>query len=187
MAPRLQQLVRFEGNEETGELVHDITLRDLALLLHGLVHPPEGYVDMQAAYDIPAAVEMTGAANCSIEKCLFTHLGQYAVEIHRGSKKVRIVGNEMTDLGAGGLKIGDPKIPNSHAEATEGNVVSDNHIHDIGIVYPAAVGIWIGQSSGNTMPQRNRQHLLHGHFGWLDVGLWTHGGARQRLGVQSYS
>ncbi|MGO8736313.1 MAG: right-handed parallel beta-helix repeat-containing protein [Terriglobia bacterium] len=181
MAPRLQQLVRFEGNEETGELVHDITLRDLAFSYTDWSIPPEGYVDMQAAYDIPAAVEMAGVTNCSIEKCLFTHLGQYAVEIHRGSKNVRIVGNEMTDLGAGGLKIGDPKIPNSHAEATEGNVVSDNHIHDIGIVYPAAVGIWIGQSSGNTIAHNEIDHT---YYTGISVGwTWGYGPTAERDNV----
>ena len=37
------------------------------------------------------------------------------------------------------------------AQATSGIVVSENYIHNIGIVYPAAVGVWIGQSSGNTV------------------------------------
>ncbi len=181
IASNLQQLVRFEGSEETDELVHDITLRDLAFSHTDWSIPPVGYVDLQAAYDIPAAVEMVGATNCSIEKSLFTHLGQYAVEIHRGSKKVRIVGNEMTDLGAGGVKIGDPKDPNNDWEATEGNIVSDNHIHDIGIVYPAAVGIWIGQSSGNTIAHNEIDHT---YYTGISVG-WTWGygptGARDNV------
>jgi parallel beta-helix repeat protein len=171
IAPHLWQLVRFEGSEETDQLVHDITLRSLVFSHTDWSIPPVGYLDMQAAYDIPAAVEMVGATNCSIEKCLFTHLGQYAVEIHRGAKKIRIVGNEMTDLGAGGVKIGDPKDPNYDAQATEGNVVSDNHIHDIGIVYPAAVGIWIGQSSGNTIAYNEIDHTF---YTGISVG-WTWG------------
>jgi parallel beta-helix repeat protein len=116
---------------------------------------------MQAAYDIPAAVEMVGATDCSIEKCLFSHLGEYALEIHRGSKKIRVAGNEMRDLGAGGVKIGDPKNPDNDAQATEGNEVSGNHIHDIGIVYPAAVGIWIGQSNGNTISHNEIDHTFY--------------------------
>jgi parallel beta-helix repeat protein len=128
-------------------------------------------MDMQAAYDIPAAIEMSGATNCSIEKCLFTHLGQYAVEIHGGSKEVRIVGNEMTDLGAGGVKIGDPKVPINDEQKTEGNIVSDNHIHDIGTVYPAAVGILIAQSSGNTIAHNEIDHT---YYTGISVG-WTWG------------
>lgn len=93
IASNLPQLVRFEGNAEAHQLVHNITLRNLIFSHTDWSVPPIGYVDVQAAYDIPAAVEMAGASNCSIEKCLFTHVGQYAIEIHRGSKKVRISGN----------------------------------------------------------------------------------------------
>jgi len=157
----IPQLVRFEGNPEAHQLVHNITLCNLIFSHTDWSIPIVGYLDMQAAYDIPAAVEMVGAADCSIEQCLFTHLGQYALEIHRGSRKVRIAGNEMTDLGAGGVKIGDPKNPDSDAQATEGNEISDNHIHDIGIVYPAAVGIWIGQSSRNTISHNEIDHTFY--------------------------
>jgi parallel beta-helix repeat protein len=57
----------------------------------------------------------------------------------------------MTDLGAGGVKIGDREIPKAEPQATSGISVSQNYIHNIGIVYLAAVGVWIGQSSGNTV------------------------------------
>ena len=87
IASDLAQLVRFEGNAETHQLVHNITLRNLTFSHTDWSVPAAGYVDVQAAYDIPAAVEMAGVSNCSIEKCLFTHLGQYAVEIHEGRKR----------------------------------------------------------------------------------------------------
>jgi hypothetical protein len=161
IASYLPQLVRFEGNAEAHQPVHNITLRNFIFSHTDWSVPPVGYLDLQAAYDIPAAVEMVGATDCSIEKCLFTHLGQYALEIHRGSRKVRIAGNEMRDLGAGGVKIGDPQNPDNDAQATEGNEVSDNHIHDIGIVYPAAVGIWIGQSATNTISHNEIDHTFY--------------------------
>ena len=50
------------------------------------------------------------------------------------------------DLGAGGVKIGDPYLPEGEADTTSGIIVSGNYIHNIGIVYPAAVGVWIGQN-----------------------------------------
>jgi parallel beta-helix repeat protein len=171
MGTDLQQLVRFEGDEEAPKLVHDICLRGITFEYTDWSIPPVGYVNWQAAYDVPAAVEMVGAGNCSIEKCRFAHLGQYAVEIHRGTKKVQITGNEMMDLGAGGVKVGDPKDPNEDGQATEGNVISDNHIHDIGRVYPGAVGIWIGQSSGNTIAHNEIDHTF---YTGISVG-WTWG------------
>jgi hypothetical protein len=171
IAPRLQQLVRFEGDPAAGRLVHDMALQGFTFAYTDWSMPAEGYVDMQAAFDRPAAVEMIGARNCSLEKCLFTHLGQYGVEIHRGSKGNQVVGNEMTDLGAGGVKIGDPEVPSDDRETTSGNLVSDNHIHDIGLVYPAAVGIWIGQSGGNTIAHNEINDTF---YTAISVG-WTWG------------
>jgi parallel beta-helix repeat protein len=171
IAPFLQQLIRFQGDAKAGQLVHDIILRGLTFAHTDWSMPSAGYVDTQAAYDIPAAIELAGARNCSIQKCILIHLGQYAVEVHKGSKGNRIVGNEMTDLGAGGVKVGDPQVPNNEEQATSGTVVRENHIHNIGIVYPAAVGVWIAQSSGNTVAHNE---IADTFYTAISVG-WTWG------------
>ncbi|HKT10281.1 MAG TPA: right-handed parallel beta-helix repeat-containing protein [Terriglobia bacterium] len=178
IAPLLEQLVRFEGR---GGWVHDIRLRGLTLSDTDWTIGPNGYVDTQAAQEIPAAVEGTGARAIDIEKCEFAHLGGYAVAFggavtgprgaRQGSKHDRIAGNDMHDLGAGGIQIGDPKIPGSDAQATDGNVVSNNHIHDIGQVFPAAVGIWVGQSSNNII---SHNQINDTYYTAISVG-WTWG------------
>lgn len=180
IAPALEQLVRFEGKGGAG-WVENIRLCGLTLSYTDWSMGPNGYADLQAAYDIPAAVEGMGTRSCSIERCVLTHLGGYAVEfgggptqwwgIRQGSKRDRVVGNDMYDLGAGGVKIGDPKDPNGEGQATDGNVVSDNHIHDIGLVYPAAAGIWVGQSSDNTI---SHNEINDTYYTGISVG-WTWG------------
>jgi len=188
IAPFLRQLIRFEGDPEDeryDSLVHDISLEGLTLSYTDCSTssagwtqsyidwstPKDGHIDEQAAIDVPAAVESVGAHSCSITKSVFTHLGGYAVHFHAGSKGNQITKNLMTDLGAGGVKIGDTKAPSYDAQATSGNVISDNSIHDIGIVYPTAVGILVAESSGNTIAHNE---IYDTFYTGISVG-WTWG------------
>lgn len=171
VAPRITTLVHFEGDPGAGKIVHDIVLRGFTLAYTNWSLAKKGYVDLQASYDIPAAIEAEGAHHCVIEQCRLEHLGRYAVEFHRGSKYNQVIGCEMKDLGAGGVKLGDPKIASSESEATYGNVVRDNHIHDLGKVYAPAVGVWIGQSSDNTVAHNEINDTF---YSGISVG-WTWG------------
>jgi parallel beta-helix repeat protein len=171
VAPFLPQLIRMEGKERTSEFVHDIVLRGLTFAHTDWSLPTKGYVDMQAAYDIPAAIELRRARHCRIEQCTFVHLGQYALEIWKGSHGNEVMGNEMTDLGAGGVKVGGSSLPPEEELATSGTLVSGNHIHNIGIVYPAAVGVWIGQSDSNMVAHNE---ISDTYYTAISLG-WTWG------------
>jgi parallel beta-helix repeat protein len=171
VASDLKQLIRFEGNAAQGRFVQNITFRGLTFSYTDWSVPSTGYADEQAAYDIAAAISGRGVRSCSIKQCRFTHLGGYAISFGGGSQANRVLNNEMSDLGAGGVKIGDPKIPFSAATETSGNEVADNHIHDIGTVYPAAVGLWIGQSRDNTVAHNEINDTF---YTAISVG-WTWG------------
>jgi parallel beta-helix repeat protein len=185
IAPVLEELVRLEGNPSTGENVRHVRFRGLTFSHADWTIGENGYLDMQAAFDIPAAINANGARDCVIEKCLFVHLGRYGVQLGQGCKNNRIVGNEMTDLGAGGVKVGEPAIRDSEAEQTGGNVVSDNHIHNIGIVYPTAIGVWVGQSGGNRIAH-NQIHDTY--YSAISVGwTWGYGRTLARDNVIEYN
>jgi hypothetical protein len=171
VAPRLRELVVLEGDPGQGKLVRGIRFSGLTFRHTDWDLGPEGYAESQAAVSIGGTLRAVGARECAVEKCVFTNLGNYAVEFGRGCRKNRIAGNELFDLGAGGVKIGETAQRPSEAEQSGENEVTDNHLHDCGLVYPPAVGVWIGQSSGNTIAH-NEIHDLY--YTAISVG-WTWG------------
>ncbi|MGI9073657.1 MAG: right-handed parallel beta-helix repeat-containing protein [Bryobacteraceae bacterium] len=171
IAPVLPELVRLEGRPEAGETVHNISFQGLSFRHSAWKFPDNGYADTQAAIDAPSAFEATGAEEIAIENCAFTQLGGYAIWFGRGSKRNRIVANKFSDIGAGGIKIGESVAAKSASKRSESNVIADNEMHDLGLVYPGAVGVWIGDSFDNTI---SRNHIHDLFYTAISVG-WTWG------------
>lgn len=171
IAPAIQQLIRIEGKPESGQLVHDIIFRGLDFRHADWTIDAKGYADNQAAIDAVSAFEATGAENVSIEHCTFAQMGGYAIWFGRGSKRNRMLANDIFDMGGGGIKIGETVLRESEAEQNAGNIITDNEIHDLGSVYPAAVGVWVGQSSRNTI---SHNHIHNLFYTAISVG-WTWG------------
>jgi parallel beta-helix repeat protein len=172
VAPRLNQLVRLEGSPD--HAIRDIVFRGFEFRHADWGMAPDGYADTpQAAVKVGAAFEAAGAESCTVERCTFSQIGGYAVWFGRGSKRNRVIGNEIYDAGAGGVKIGDTILHEHEAERSFENQVTDNIIHDLGTVYPEAVGIWVGQSSRNEISH----NLIHDlSYSGISVGwVWGYG------------
>jgi hypothetical protein len=75
----------------------------------------------------------------------------------------------MTDLGAGGVKIGETLLREAVAEQTFGNEVVDCHIHNVGRLFHSAVGIWVGQSYDNRLAHN---HIHDLYYSAISIG-WT--------------
>jgi hypothetical protein len=172
VAPALERLVFLEGRPEKGELVRNVIFRGIEFAHSDWSMGPKGYADTQASVmTAQSAFEAVGAEDSAIEHCTFRHLGGYAVWFGRGSKRNRINGNEMFDLGGGAVKIGETVQRPSEAEQNFENTVADNHMHDMGTVFPPAVGIWVGQSSRNSLIHN---HIHDLYYTAISVG-WTWG------------
>jgi parallel beta-helix repeat protein len=172
IAPFLEQLVRIKGEPENGKLVHDVVFRGLAFRHSEWKLAKDGYRGNQSASIVPAAFEAEGAENVTIDHCMFSQMGNSAISFGRGCYRNRVTGNDIFDIGGGGVKIGellkDRERPNE-AERSGGNVVADNHIHQVGRVFPEANGVLVGQSSDNTI-SHNHIHDLYDRG--ISVG-WT--------------
>lgn len=171
IAPVTPQLIILRGEPENGELVRHLTFRGLTFSHTAAYQLDEGYAELQAAHQVPAAFQADGAEECRVEGCRFVSLGGYAVDIRRGCKNNAVVGCYMTDLGAGGVKVGEPAYRQDEYDLTERIAVTDNHTHNIGVIYPAAIGVSVFQSAYNEIAH----NLIHdAYYTAISVG-WTWG------------
>lgn len=170
VAPVVTQLVKLAGDPGKGLFIRNVAFRGLHFADADWDLPPEGHADYpQAAVHVKAAFEAIGAEDCALEDCSFSRIGGYAVWFGHGSKRNRIIGNHIWDIGAGGIKIGEPVTREQPAERNVEHVIEDNTIHHLGEVYPEAVGVWVGQSSRNIIAHNTIHDLTYSGIsvGWI--------------------
>ena len=143
IAPRLPTLVRMEGDFAAQKPVQHVILRGLTFSYSDWTLEDKGYADTQAAVGVGGDVFAAGVTHSTIENCAFTHLGRYGLELGQGCQDDRVIGNDFFDLGGGGVRVGEPQVRQAPFEQNHGHVITDNHIHHGGLVYPAAGGIFI--------------------------------------------
>ena len=100
VAPVLQRLVQIDG-------ANNVTFRGLDFRHTDWTIGPKGYADSQAAIEAVSAIEAVAADHFTVEKCRFSELGGYAIWLGRGAQHGRLAGNQIFDMGAGGIKIGE--------------------------------------------------------------------------------
>jgi hypothetical protein len=125
----------------------------------------------QAAVGVAAAIQGQGLHDCVFTNCRFIGLGGYALELGAGCVSNVISRCDFGELGAGGIRIGTGAVPASTATETRGNEIVNCAIHDGGLLFPSAVGLWIGQSSGNHIAHTDIHDF---YYTGISVG-WTWG------------
>lgn len=127
----------------------------------------------QAASNVPGALVLKGARYCSIEDCSVAHVGGYGIEIREGCEGNRVVGNEVTDLGAGGVKVFGSGAAGPVENRTGRTQVTDNHVHGGGQVFPSAVGVLVAHSFDSAV---SHNHIHDFHYSGVSCGwVWRHG------------
>ena len=188
--PWHRQVVRLQGDPQDGRFVEHVTFRGITFSnsewylpahLTPVDDPRHASGFSQAAVGVPGAVWAEGARDCFFDSCIVSHAGNYGIELGRGCQRIKISYCTITDLGAGGIKLGETAIRAAEADRANSNEVSDCTIQDCGKIFPSAVGIWVGQSGDN--------HITHNdvHGLWytgLSIGwTWGYGDSLSRNNV----
>ncbi len=193
-APASLQLLRLEGKPEQGKHVEWLRFENLSFEHTDWVQPGDeadptwtAWKDdtrsvsrhyrgnrasaAQAAADLPGAISLRGARNCTFAHCRFAHLGWYALDIGDGCLGNRIVGNEIYDLGGGGIHLNGAAFEEAPELRTGNTAILDNHIHEGGRVFHASIGILSMHAFGNTI---SHNHIHDFYYSGISCG-WVWG------------
>jgi hypothetical protein len=149
IAPVLEDVLRLEGSTAQKKFVEHLEFQGLSFEHTAWNLGRDEACDGQAAAFLKtAAVFARGARHCTFADCRIAHTGGYGLWLEQGCRDCLVSGSELHDLGAGGIRLGQMSLP-PEIERAQQNRVTQCLIHDGGIVYHGAIGVWIGRSSGN--------------------------------------
>lgn len=167
LAPSVGTLLNIQGN--SGAKVKNITFSNISFQHSAYVMPKWGNEPEQAAASNPAAVHLGFAENVNFINCTVMHTGNYGFWFRKACENCSVKHSLLSDLGSGGVKIGDIYVPDDSTLVTRGVVIENNIIQRTGMVLPCGVGICIFHSSYNKLLHNEISNLRYSgvSVGWI--------------------
>jgi parallel beta-helix repeat protein len=161
IAPLAEQLVSIAGTRESP--VSNLEFRDIRFEHVAYRLPEYGHDGTQAAFFftgnvgemtsrglITPGIELAWARNCRLTGCTITHAGGNGIYLREGCDGNRLESVIIENIGANGLMIGVPVDPGADSlRLPVNNVMSGGTIHNAGVAFHGAVGVWLGFCAGN--------------------------------------
>lgn len=159
VAPRLSCLLRVAN-------ARNVRFENIVFLHQNLVTGPEGWFSSQAGYKVPAALTVTNSSEVVFDRCRIGSTDGYGLEFCGGTTDSSVMDCELSDLGAGGIRIGP--FGRNPPDETGRIVVSGCHVSWGGQRFPEGVGVLVGRSSYNRILRNEIDHLCYSgvSVGW---------------------
>lgn len=164
-------LVEFKGNPDEGEFVEYLHFRGLSFQHTNADLRKEVLDSMrQAVISVPALIHARGLRHSSFVGCEIAHSGGHGIWLAGGCTDNRIDRCHIHSLAGGGVYIGGTDEVHE-ATPTKRNTVNNSFIHDGSYLFRGANGVWIGESSCNTVTRNEISN-----FDWTGVSVgWRWG------------
>jgi hypothetical protein len=175
IVPYLEHILILQGSPEEGRYIHNVgftgiqfsfTENDRTEVLYTREDKERW---LQAAFDVSAAIHVMGAKECSFRECKVNRTGGYGIELSYGCTDNLIAGNEISDMGAGGIKINGADANGPACKRTGKNKITDNRIFNGGHIFHSGVGICSMHSFKNIIAHNDIQDLYYSGIscGWI--------------------
>jgi len=185
IATTLETLVSIGDQEKGSKPTKKISFKGLTFAYGDWKMPPSGYADVQSASYAPSLVQVRSASHIAMDHCRVAHAGGYAIWFAQGAHDSSVTASEIVDMGAGGIKIGEPMLQATSGTSSGSILVEGNQIHDLGNVYAPGVGVWVLESARNKILHNEIHHLYYSaiSLGWT----WGYGPNRARDNIVAFN
>lgn len=139
----------------------NVLIKGISFMYSGYETPAAGRNFPQAEADLPSVIEATGCNNLQIKDCAVRNCDVYGIDFGVGTRKSTVESCELTDLGAGGIKIGGLTFEADETKVAGHNTVRNCLLQRLGRIHPAAIGVFIGQSPYNTVEHNDIDDLFY--------------------------
>jgi hypothetical protein len=168
IAPFAPALVRLEGDPAKRRFVEHLRFRNLGFAYSRFELPFGDSNGRQGSASVSAAINLRGARSCAFEQCRIFNLGTFAFDVKEGCSDNQFVGNEIVNVAAGGFRVNGGTEKNPPWERTRNNRITDNWLHNYGLDYTSAVGVFLLNTDGNTV---SHNQIDHGGYTGISVGM----------------
>ncbi len=139
-------------------------------------HPMERDGTLTAVHNehikTPSNIVCHTAKSIRFDRCTFTKMGAGAIDVECGSQDNTISGCHFYDISSSAVQIGDVLRDDHHPDdirkIVKNNSVVDCYIHDCGVEYADAVGIFAGYTEGTVLAHNEITSLPYSgiSMGW---------------------